>query len=284
MSKNKTASILFLVGTLFWGMTFVFIKEGLESIDVYSFLFWRFFIAGVILKAFNMGRERSEYDAPVMIPAILSGTVLCISYITQTIGLKYTTASKGAFITGLSVVIVPLLISIINKRLPGKIMAASSLVAAFGLWLLTASSSMDFNRGDIWVFACAVFFAFHIIVVARFSGRVDPMNFTSAQLLVVAAVTGTIALSRGELVLPDSTSLWRDILFCALFATSFMYLVQSKFQQYISETRTAIIFSFEPFFGALTAWIYLDEIITMQMISGGLLIFAGMIISELWGE
>jgi drug/metabolite transporter (DMT)-like permease len=260
-------------------MTFVFIKEGTSILNLYNFLSYRFFIAALVLglifiykfKKFNL--STLKYGFFLSIP-------LSIGYITQTVGLQYTTASKAAFITGLSVVFVPLFLAVINKNLPKFNQVIAVILATIGLGLLTISGSMKLNIGDIWVFLCAIAFAVYIIMVGRFTKKHDSILLTFTQLALVGIITGLISLFSGGFAMPKGYIIWQAIIFCSVFATAFMYAVQNHFQKFISEVKTAIIFSFEPLFAAVTAYFYLSEQLTLKVILGGLLIFAGMIFSE----
>lgn len=280
VQRNSVATLLLLLGTFFWGMTFVFVKEGIAIVDLYTFLAWRFAIASLLLiiifkKQFNV------FNKKLICYGILLGIVLAISYFTQTIGLKYTTASKAAFITGLSVIFVPLFLAIIERRIPQINHIIAAIIATLGVGLLTASASLYFNTGDIWVFFCAVSFALYIILVGRYTKMFESIKFTTVQLLTVSITSGIISIGSGKMEIPKGYIVWQAILICAVFATAYMYVIQNQFQKYISEVKAVIIFSFEPLFAAITAYFYLNEEITLRIISGGLLIFTGMIVSEL---
>lgn len=274
------ATVLLLIGTVFWGMTFVFIKEGISIVNLYTFLSWRFTIAALVLGTIFF--KRFIYlETRVVRYGICLGVVLALSYVTQTKGLQYTTASKAAFITGLSVVFVPIFLSIINRKLPNVNNIIAVVIATTGLGLLTISSSLNLNVGDIWVFLCAIFFALYIILVGKYTKIFESIKFTVIQLITVAVITGVISIFIDRFEIPKGYLVWQAIVFCSIFATSFMYAIQNQYQKFISEVKAAIIFSFEPLFAAITAYFYLNEAITLKIVVGGLLIFAGMIVSEL---
>lgn len=280
MAKNSVATVLLLIGTVFWGMTFVFIKEGISIVNLYTFLSWRFTIAALVLGTIFF--KRFIYlETRVVRYGICLGVVLALSYVTQTKGLQYTTASKAAFITGLSVVFVPIFLSIINRKLPNVNNIIAVVIATTGLGLLTISSSLNLNVGDIWVFLCAIFFALYIILVGKYTKIFESIKFTVIQLITVAVITGVISIFIDRFEIPKGYLVWQAIVFCSIFATSFMYAIQNQYQKFISEVKAAIIFSFEPLFAAITAYFYLNEAITLKIVVGGLLIFAGMIVSEL---
>ncbi|MBD3288267.1 EamA family transporter [candidate division KSB1 bacterium] len=279
MSKNFVATILLLIGTAFWGITFVYVKEGISIINLYTFLSIRFIIGAALLALIFIHRMKN-FDVEIIKYGIFLGMVLAFSYIAQTVGLQYTSASKAAFITGLSVVFVPLFLSILKKKPPTVNNILAVFVATSGLAVLTLNSGFSINTGDLWVFLCAILFAIYIILVGRYTRIFESIKFTVIQLVTVAVFTGIIAVSMGEYVMPRGYVVWHAILFCAVFATAFMYAIQNQFQKFISEVKAAIIFSFEPLFAAMAAYYYLNEQITFRIVIGGLLIFTGMIISE----
>lgn len=278
-SKNRIASSLLLIGTFFWGMTFVFVKEGIEIIDVFTFLSIRFYIATLLLTVI-FHKELAKIDRRLLLYGILLGAVLTLSYVTQTIGLKYTSASKAAFITGLSVIFVPIFVTILHKKIPCIELILASLICLLGIWIMSNSNDMKMRSTDVWVFACAVLFAIYIILVGRYTKIFPSAAFTIIQLITVAITTGFMAGIESLFSIPPEYTVWQAILICAVLATAFMYTIQNKFQKFISEVKASIIFSFEPIFAAITAYFYLGEEITGHVIIGGMLIFGGMILSE----
>lgn len=277
--KNKSI-LLLLLGTIFWGMTFVFIKDAVSLISVAGFLGYRFLLASLVLGLIFIKRLR-KINWETFKNASLLSLPLLFSFLAQTIGLQYTSASKGGFITGLSVVFVPIIMAIIQKKLPSINILIAVVLATSGLSLLTLGSKIDFNIGDSWVFLSAILFAIYIIMVGKYSKKCDGVLLSLLQFLLVGIVCIVYAGINGDLYVPTQYKLWQAILFTALFATAFMYTVQNYYQKYISEITTSIIFSFEPLFAAITAYFYLNEALTERTIIGGLLIFCGILFAEL---
>lgn len=280
MNIKLKAILLLLIGTLFWGMTFVFIKDAVSLMSVASFLGYRFLLATFILACLFFKRFKN-YDWNTLKYGTLLSIPLLLSFLAQTIGLQYTSASKGGFITGLSVVFVPLILSFMQKRLPSFNILIAVILATMGLAFLTLGSSLNFNIGDIWVFCSAILFASYIIMVARYSKKSDAILLSLTQFFLVALICISYSAISGELSFPRGYKLWQAIIFTAVFATAFMYTVQNYYQKYISEITTSIIFSFEPLFAAITAYFYLNEAITERTIIGGLMIFTGILFAEI---
>ncbi len=278
-NKSKlTAVLLLTLGTAFWGMTFVVVKEGVNIIDVYLFLSLRFLIAACLLgilfykRLVRINRRLIKYGFFLSIP-------LGLGYITQTIGLKYILASRAAFITALSVVIVPVLSAFVARKFPQPKTFVAVLSAVSGLYLITVFQSTGLFVGNLWVVLCAVFFAVYIVMVGRISSMFEPMALTFVQLVVIGIATGLIGVFKSEFYIPRNYAVWKDIGFTAVFATAFVYAVQNKYQKYISDTQAAIIYSLEPVFAALTAYFYSDEGFGLKTIIGGLLILVGVLMS-----
>lgn len=280
-NKANLATGMLLLGVVFWGATFVFIKEAVAIVDVYSFISTRFLIAVLILSLIFF-RRFQKYNLDIFKKGILIGSVLAASFIFQTIGIKFTTASNAAFITGLSVVFVPIFVSLIDRRLLKLMEVVAVIFASVGLALLTLNSGFNINIGDEWVLLAAITFGIHLIMVSRLVKKIDAPTFTITQLFTVGIITAVIGfLVNKQIVISDQIVVWRAILFTAIFASAYMYTTQAYLQRYITELKTAIIFSFEPLFAAVIAFLYLGEILTLKAIIGGLLIFFAMILSEL---
>ncbi|MBI9059479.1 MAG: DMT family transporter [Labilibaculum sp.] len=277
--KVKTI-LLLLLGTLFWGMTFVFIKDAVSLMSVAGFLGCRFLLASIVLILIFIKRLR-KFDRNTFKFGALLSVPLLLSFLAQTIGLQYTSASMGGFITGLSVVFVPIILSVMQRRLPSLSVFIAVVLATLGLSFLTLGSSIAFNIGDVWVFLSAILFAIYIIMVGKYSKQSDGVLLSITQFFMVGVVCIVYAAIKGELYFPTQYKLWQAILFTALFATAYMYTVQNYYQKYISEITTSIIFSFEPLFAAITAFFYLNEALTEKTIIGGLLIFGGILFAEI---
>lgn len=280
MNLKIKAILLLLLGTLFWGMTFVFIKDAVSLMSVAGFLGYRFLLASIVLMLIFMKRLRN-FDRNIIKYGTLLSIPLLFSFLAQTIGLQYTSASMGGFITGLSVVFVPIILSVMQRKLPDLSVLIAVILATLGLSFLTLGSQITFNIGDTWVFLSAILFAIYVIMVGKYSKQSDGVLLSITQFLLVGVACIVYAAFKGELYFPSQYKLWQAILFTALFATAYMYTVQNYYQKYISEITTSIIFSFEPLFAAITAFFYLNEALTEKTIFGGLLIFGGVLLAEI---
>ncbi len=287
--SQLAANLLLLLVTVIWGTTFILVKTAIQMIKPFTFLAARFFIGSLfILLWLAIRQSKSSWDRSVtfVTPAytlkggVLTGAALFFSYVTQTFGLLTVSAGKAAFITGLSVVLVPLASALIFKEIPDKNAFIGVTLAAIGLALMSLVFPFNIEIGDILVFLCAVGFASHIILVGMYSRHSDPVIFTLIQLMIVAAGSFIAAIClEWPLSIPIHTS--GALIYSAVVATSITVLIQSAVQKYTSATNTALIFSTEPVFAALFAWISVGEILKPREMLGAGLILLGMLISEI---
>jgi len=275
--------------TLLWGSTFVVVKNSLDHSSVFVFLAVRFSLAGLCMAIFRphvlRALQREEIFAGIRLGFFMFG-----GYAFQTAGLRYTTASNSGFITGSSVVLVPLLLALFSKRRVNQWIWAGAIAALAGLYFLTIPPEGlgGLNRGDPIVFGCAVSFALHMIVISRYVERHSVGALAVIQVAttaVLAAIAIPIASSVG-LEQPHwhwSSTLITAVLVTALGSTAFGFSAQTWAQQYTSPTHTAILISLEPVFAAITSWIVAREHLGGRILLGAGLIFAGILLAELKG-
>jgi drug/metabolite transporter (DMT)-like permease len=283
IKQQVKADIALLVVTLIWGVSFTVIKDALAGIGPYYFVGLRFQAAFIFL-ALIFGKRFRAADLKTLLAGLYIGVFLFGGYAFQTVGLKYTSASKAGFITGMSVVLVPLLYAALTRRLPGSIPIVGVTSAAFGLAMLSLGNNLNIDYGDGLVFLCAVSYALHIILVGHYAPKHDPVILTIIQLGVVAAASFGCAAFLEVMPASFSGEVWVALLITALPATAFAFLIQNSVQRFTSPTHTAIIFTMEPVFAAACAWGLGGELITLRQWGGSLLILAGMLVSELKGD
>ena len=280
MKKQLWADGALLAVVIMWGYTFVAIKNALNEIEPFNFIMIRFIIAFAVLalifykRLLSAGRE-------TYIAGFKVGIFLFLAYAFQTVGLKYTTASNAGFITGLSVVLVPVFSALILKSFPTLESTIGVILAMTGLFLLSWNDTAPFNQGDILVLFCAVSVAFHILSVGYYTRRTDSIALTVVQIGVVAlfSIIGAFIFEKPEI--PSSPLVWEAIIVTAVFATVGAYLVQNIMQRFTSATHTALIFTGEPVFAGIFGFLLLGETLGRMAGIGCFLILCAMIISEL---
>ncbi len=279
--KGIQAEIYLLGIVIIWGSTFAIIKGILDQIMPFTFLAYRFFWAAFIL-CLIFWKRLKNIDKIILRKGFLIGIFLFLGYTFQTVGLKYTTATKAGFITGLSVVLVPIISHFFIREKISKNSIIGVILAVIGLWFLNYNSSFIFNFGDFLVLLCAVSFAMHIISVGLYARKVDYVLLVIVQLTTVFVLSFLMALffERPGIHLYYPSGVWWSIILTGIFATALAFYMQNKFQRYSTATKTAIIFSGEPIFGAIFAYLLLGEKVGLIAWIGGLLIIFGMIISQ----
>jgi len=277
MNRFK-AAVLLLTTTFFWGVTFTVVKQAIESVDVFVFLSQRFILAFVLILPICMFKGRN-FDYRTLRQGCIMGLFLFGVYAFQTIALLFTSASNTGFLTGLNVVIVPVLSSLLLRhRIPTMIKIAVAL-SAVGLFLLCGNGSLNFNAGDLLAAICAVCVSLHLIYTGEYARSSDYYWLTAVQLGVVAILSTIFAVVRGKQVLIWYPHLLWTLLICAVIATVFAFLVQTSMQRFISHSNTALIFCTEPVFAALYAWFAINERLGFYGLAGALLILGGMLVS-----
>lgn len=275
---NMLPTFAILLATAIWGMTFAFIKDAVSSISPYSFLFWRFGIASLLIillfKAYiTLSRKNLTYG--LILGLFLAGTVIF-----QSIGLQYTSASTASFITGLSVLFVNFVDCILTKTRPSIYLICAAFLAIFGVAFITLSNGLVINSGDLWVLLCAISFAGYILYASQASNLQQPFALTFIQSFIVCLISGLMSSFTKSFFVPVSHNVWVAILFCSIFASIIAFLLQLKFQKYISATKAAIIFALEPVFATITAAFYLNEHLTYNFFIGASFILLAIILSE----
>ena len=265
--------------TAVWGATFVVVREAVARVPPSAFIAVRFLAAAALLAALRP-RQALRPDRGLAAAGVVAGLALFAGYTLQTVGLQYTSASSAGFITGLAVVLTPLLGALVLRQRPGRWPATGALLAAAGLALLTLER-LEVRRGDLLVLGCAFAFATHILLLGRYSPR-----HASYQLAVVQlATTGVLALAwagaAGDLRLPGSPQVWCALAVTAVLASAGGFLVQTRAQRDVSPTRTAIIFTMEPVFAALFAFWLAGERLAARGWLGAACIVAGMLVAAL---
>jgi drug/metabolite transporter (DMT)-like permease len=295
MSRSHKAELILLSITFIWGGTFAVVKLALASASPLTFLAIRFGIASLIFPLV-FRKNYFTMDRSTLVGGIFLGILLMIGFAFQTVGLKYTTSSKSAFITGLLVAFTPIAQSIIERRAPSRGNIIGVLLVAIGLYLLTTpsivrhdsspimhnnGSQQAFNIGDLLTLFCAISYAVYIVYLDIFSKKHDVSKLTLLQLIV----TCTLALAVAPLVetveIHFTVGLVWALLYTSILATVLATYLQTKYQRETTPVRAAIIYSMEPVLANIIAFFAFREFVGTIGVLGGILIIAGLLTSEL---
>ncbi|MEK6549606.1 MAG: DMT family transporter [Nitrospirota bacterium] len=264
-----------LLTTVIWAATFPATKLALEQVLPFPFLFLRFLLGTLAVGiVFVCLRQPLRCDAPTLRMAAIASAFLFVGYVTQTVGLRYTTASNSAFITALYVVLVPLFL----KRFDARLWTALALAVA-GLWLLIRPSA-DMKVGDLYTLAAAVAFALHIIVVETYARRSDFASVSAWQLVMVTGVLVAPAVAEGYRpgAIEFTPVLVWALVITGVGATALAFFVQVWAQRYVPAQRVALIFALEPALAAWLSWLVLGEQLDAAGWAGSGLVTAGVLI------
>lgn len=279
--RSWKADAALLVNAFVWGVTFVLVKDALHDVSPVLYLALRFGLAGSVLLLWY-GRK---LQGKAVRYGVIAGCLLFLGYIFQTTGLQFTTPSKSAFYTSLSIPLVPLLGALVYKRAPGRMEVAGVCVATIGMVLLTTEGSrLTWDRGSLLSLLCALAFAAHIVAVGYFAER---SNFETIAVVQVGTAALLAAISFPVLETPRlrwSTSVIAAVVITALLATALAFTVQAWAQQHTTATRTALIYSLEPVWAWLTSWIVIGERLSRLALGGGLMILLGVLLVEMKRE
>jgi drug/metabolite transporter (DMT)-like permease len=278
-SRTRAESYLLSL-TIIWGSTFVLTKFILENASPFVYVAIRFFVASLLFAALFFRRLRT-ISKEVISRGLVLGVLLFFGFMLQTIGLKFTTASKSAFVTGLMVVFTPIFQLVIERKAPkiGNIIGV--VLVAIGLYLLTSPKGSEFNIGDALTLVCAVLFSIYTVYLGVYGKEHDPAHLTFIQF-ASTAIFAAIAIPFLETARLNLTfNFLLNLAYLAVMPTVVALYVMAKYQKYTTPTRSAIIYSMEPPFAAVFAFFIIGEQIRMPGVIGGILIFSGLILSEL---
>jgi drug/metabolite transporter (DMT)-like permease len=275
----RRADLVLALATLFWGLSFIVVKDALASSTPLAFTAARFALAAFVLTPFT--NLRPPYRRAELGAGGLLGSLLAVGFAAQTVGLVYTTPARSAFIVASSSVLAPVLAFIAVRERPRVWVVMALGLAGAGMYLLTAPEAGGLNRGDAWTLVTAVSFGGQIVAVARLSPRHDPLRLVWMETVVTALGAGLAAASVEHVRVRWSPGLAGALGYTAVLATAVALLWQMRAQRYMSSARAALIFCVEPVFAAVASWVWFGERLSALQWTGSGLILAGMVLAEL---
>lgn len=279
---NRRAEWAIILIALIWGSTFVIVKDALHSISTLLFLALRFTLATALLGLAFLGRYgRLRWNRTALLWGTILGVLVTLGFVLQTAGLRTTTASKSAFLTGLYIVLVPLLASSVYRKAPQFREWLGIFTATGGMALMTwEGNGLTMQSGDLLTIGCAVAFSGQVFLLTEAARRADMEVLTLLQVGVAAALC---ALAVPFLEVPRVE--WNRTLIVALIVTSLLatavtFTLQTWAQRHTTATRAALLFALEPVFGWFTAWLWAGERLGARQAAGAALILAGILLVE----
>ena len=269
-----------LATTAIWGSSFLVMKDSLERQDVYSFLASRFVLAALIMFAFKP-KSLTGLDKVFVKRAVFTGALATGGFISQTFGLTQTTVSNTGFITGLYLVFTPLIAWLLLKHRITKAQWTAVAVATIGLYLI-AYNGISVGIGEILVLISAILFAAQIVAIGELSNGKNSYALTLIQIIVAAVVFVVLTLIGGYQAPPDS-SVWAAVIFTAVFATFFGFLIQVKAQAVMSATVAGVLLAMETPFALFFGLYFDNDPFTLRIMSGGTLVMLAMAL-VIWSD
>ena len=280
MNRRFAAEAALVGAALLYGITFPLVHDALDDITPFAYLLGRFGLATLLLAPFAVSALRTPGpDRRMLVRAgLTAGLILFGGYATQTIGLQYTSPSTSAFITGLYVIITPVIESVISRRLPRPPVVAGIVIATVGLYLLTGAD-ISLGRGEVFTLACAVLFAFHIVYIGAYANLLRPSQFTALQIGAVAFLSIAPAAEQGVGTL--SALAVFAVVFTGIACSALALPLQLWGQRRIPATRAALILLAEPVFAGIAGYVDGERLGAGRLV-GGVAILVGIAVSEFW--
>lgn len=286
------ADLLLLITAAIWGLAFVAQRVGMDYVGPYTYNALRFALGSLSLLPliyFSTRRERLRNPQiprgngrAILVGGLIAGLALFAGSSFQQVGLVYTTAGNAGFITGLYVIMVPLL-GLFWKQRPGIGTWLGGFLAAAGLYFLSVSEGLTLAPGDSLVLISAFFWSVHVLVIGWLSPKMDSLKLSSVQFAVCSLLSLAVALAIETMTLSSILAAAAPILYGGLFSVGIAYTLQVVAQRHAHPAHSAILLSLEGSFAALGGWLLLGEILSPRGLFGCALMLGGMLLSELSG-
>ncbi|MGN0907458.1 MAG: DMT family transporter [Bullifex sp.] len=282
--NRKTATLLLLLTALIWGCSFVAQDVSSDFLGPFTFNFTRFFIGSAVLIPFvirnRKGRKISaEDDKRCVLAGMCCGTALAAASVVQQIGVQYSGAGKGGFITSLYNIFVPIILLLMGRKVNKKIFLYA-IMAVAGMYLLCIGDTFRIEKGDLYLLLCALAFAVHIIVIDRFTD-VDGITLSCLQFFTsgIICLSGALLTEtiRFDLIMKAAV----PVLYAGVFSCGIAYTLQVVAQKYIHPTVATLVLSLESVFSVLAAWVILGDTLSAKELIGCAVVFAAVLLAQL---
>ena len=289
-NKALKADLLLLLTAGIWGLAFVAQRVGMDYVGPYTYNALRFALGSLSLLPLiylsARKRRRQQPELPqgdgraILVGGMIAGLALFAGSSFQQVGLVYTTAGNAGFITGLYVVMVPLL-GLFWKQRPTAGTWVGAVLAATGLYFLSVTEDLTLKPGDFLVLISAFFWSVHVLVIGWLSPKMDSLKLSAVQFAVCSLFSLLVALAIETMTLASILAATMPIIYGGLFSVGIAYTLQVVAQRHAHPAHSAIILSLEGSFAALGGWLLLGEILSPRGLLGCALMLSGMILSEL---
>lgn len=287
MNKKILGNLLLLITAIIWGSAFVAQITGMDVLGPFTFSAARSLIATVFLGVLVLflKDEMNTKTNDLIKGGLACGIFIFIASSLQQFGLLFTTAGKASFITTLYILIVPLLALLIMKNKISFTTWIAIILGAIGLYLLAIPSGASFsvNKGDFVVFIGAFFWAAHILIIDHFTKKVSPVKLSFMQFAVMTVLSAIVALlfEKETATFSNIMLSWKSIAYAGFFSSGIAYTLQMVGQKYTNPVLASLILSLESVFGALSGYLFLNEILSTKEFMGCVIVFVAIIIAQI---
>ncbi len=280
LKKYEADFALFFVAVI-WGSNFILVKKDLFVSPPFSFLFFRFSLAFLLMIPFYF-YLKEKLNFKVIKDGILMGIVLFFAFAFQTFGLKTIEASITAFITGLYVIFAPFLSSLILKKKPNFLAILGIFISTIGLALMTLRGKFHLTSGQILVLICAILYAIHILMTDYYTRLHSTFNITFVQLGIVGFLSfpATLIYHKSFFISEIEPIFFYSLGITSILATFLAFIVMMAYQKKSNPTKACLIYATEIVAAALFSYIFEGEILTFKEYFGGFLILLAMFLAK----
>jgi len=284
--KSWKAELMLLLVTFIWGGTFLFTKLGLDDCTPSTFLIIRFVIA-LTLSFIFFNKHLKNISNETIKQGLILGLLFGGGFVLQTYGLKYTSVSKSAFITGMTVPITPFVFKLIRRTKINLWSKIGVIISTAGLYIFTNPDLDNINQGDVLTLLSTVFWAFYITLMDKFTKGVTEKSKTSQLVFLqfvaalIPAILTLLFLELNDFSFNLSTNLITALAFNGILASFLVTIIHTSVQRFTNPIKAALIFSLEPIVANILAVIAINEVLSGREYTGAMILFCGLIVSEI---
>lgn len=280
MGRIGKPEFYLLVVTAVWGLTFPLIGTAVKSMDPVDFVFLRFFIAAAIILPF-VWNDLKYTTRDTLKYGFILGVLNLLVYSLQSIGLTTIGSAESAFLTAVNVILVPFFLLFFKGQGIKILDFVCSGICLLGLYILTGAHFHHLNMGELYTLLGAVFVALSVIAVQFAANKMHKFHLLVFYQILFTALGALPFSLNNQIKMVFTQQIIFSLLFCAVLATVVVLYMQLKFQKFTTASKAALIYSAEPLFACVFAWLINHETITLQTIVGGAIIFVSMIFPDL---
>lgn len=283
---NYKSEFLLLLCAFVWGFSFPSVKIALDYSSPNAFIFFRFFLTLIVFYAFYRKRIK-QFERKAVYQGVILGFFLFAGFVTQTFGLKFTSASNSAFITGTYLVLVPFIQMAIIKVKPKFENIIGIAIVIAGVYILSDISGSRLNSGDLITVICSVAFAFHIVYLDKFSRVSDTLaliwgQYFAMTLFSFLSLIFVEHMWLGTFKLEFNSFMIFSTVFNGIFSTFIALYIAMRFQKYTTPVRAGLVYNMEQVFAVIFSYFMLSEVLSLNQVTGAALILSGLLFSEFY--